>query len=208
MISNYEQLPNGVIHQIKVNNQIRDYNQEYVNQSYNVYGEKVTQMSYLRLGYLLGVINTKPKSLLDVGYGNGSFIEACQNTIEYCYGNDINSYPLPANAEFVTDITSHFYDVITFFDSLEHFIDIDIVGFLKCNYVMISVPCCHNFSDDWFLNWKHRRPDEHLWHFNEQSLTNFFTEHNYTLVSLSNIEDTIRKPIDDNTNILTAIFKK
>ena len=39
-------------------------------------------------------------------------------------------------------------------------------------------------SDDWFRSWKHRREDEHIFHFNDQSL------------------------IDDNKNILTGIFKK
>ena len=44
---------------------------------------------------------------------------------------------------------------------------LEFVKKLKCKYILISVPCCHYYSDDWFKNWKHRRPDEHIFHFNE-----------------------------------------
>ena len=58
------------------------------------------------------------------------------------------------------------------------------------------------------MNWKHRRPDEHLWHFDEDSLYNFMKRMGYTFISSSNIEDTIRKNKEGETNILTAVFKK
>ena len=63
-------------------------------------------------------------------------------------------------------------------------------------------------SDDWFRSWKHRREDEHIFHCNDQSLINFMTECDFELVDISNFEDTIRRPVDDNKNILTGIFKK
>ena len=72
----------------------------------------------------------------------------------------------------------------------------------------ISLPWCHNFSDEWFENWKHRRPDEHLWHFNQKSIEKFFNEMGFDMVVYSDIEDTIRKPSDEHPNILTCIFKK
>lgn len=59
-----------------------------------------------------------------------------------------------------------------------------------------------------FENWKHRRPDEHLWHFNLESLTKFMQEICYEKITHSNIEDVIRKPSSDYTNILSAVFKK
>jgi hypothetical protein len=60
------------------------------------------------------------------------------------------------------------------------------------------------------LNWYHRRPNEHLWHFNDKSLCNFFNELGYDNVYLGNFEDTIRKNnnIFPHENIISGIFKK
>jgi hypothetical protein len=165
-------------------------------------------MAYLRLGYLLGNLPSTPNSILDVGYGNGDFLKVCTDIIPECYGSDISGYPIPNKAHFIKDIYSKQFDVISFFDVLEHFEDINFVKDLNCNYIIISVPHCHFFSEEWFLNWKHRRPDEHLFHFNNKSLNNFFNEMGFDVVTQSHIEDTIRTPIDNNPNILTGIYKK
>ena len=58
------------------------------------------------------------------------------------------------------------------------------------------------------MNWKHRRPDEHLWHFNEKSIEKFFNEMGYDIVDYSNVEDMIRITKEEYPNILTCIFKK
>ena len=208
MIENYEILENGLIRQIKFVNKIQEYDVDYVNERYNQYGEKGPQMAGLRLGYLIGVLGFVPKSILDIGYGNGDFLKVCQQGIEKCYGNDISDYPVPDGVTFVENIFNKNYDIISMFDVLEHFEDINFVKDLDCSYVYVSLPWCHNFSDEWFLNWKHRRPDEHLWHFNDKSIKLFFDEMGFDLLNYSNIEDIIRKPTDENTNILTCIFKK
>jgi hypothetical protein len=205
MIKNYKKMENGVIKQLHIKDKI-DYNFDYVSNSYDRYGEKVNYISYLRLGYLLGSIGEIPNSILDVGYGNGSFLNSCKNIIPNCYGNDISNYDLPNDVEFVDNIFSNHYDVITFFDSLEHFYDIDFVENLKCNYILISVPWCHYYSDEWFEKWKHRRSDEHIYHFNDESLISFMMEKGFSKINTSHMEDTIRK--GDKKNILTGIFKK
>lgn len=206
MIDNYEILENGLIRQLNFVNKIQKYDLDYVDQRYNQYGEKGPQMAGLRLGYLIGVLGFVPNSILDIGYGNGDFLKMTQQGIT-SYGNDISGYPIPENSEFIQDIFEKHFDVVCMFDVLEHFEDISFVKNLKCNYVYISLPWCHNFSDEWFENWKHRRPDEHLWHFNEESINKFFKEMGYERVNFSNIEDLIRKSPDDNPNILTCIFK-
>lgn len=208
MIQNYKILDNGVIKQINIVNKIKEYNIDYVSERYNTYGEKGIQMSFLRLGYLLGVIGEDVTKILDVGYGNGDFLKACLNVIPQCYGNDISGYPIPDGCMFVEDILIENFDVVCFFDCLEHFEDINFVARLKAKYVYISLPWCHNYDDDWFKNWKHRRTDEHLWHFNDQSLINFMEDMGYKKISISNVEDVIRKSDDSNENILTGIFQK
>ena len=100
------------------------------------------------------------------------------------------------------------YEVITFFDSLEHMENIEFVKDLNVKYACISVPDCHYFSDEWFDTWKHRKPDEHLWHFNETSLKKFMDRMGYGVINTCNVEDVTRENGQDYTNILTGIFKK
>ena len=206
MLENYEKLQNGVIKQKNIN-PIK-YDKDYIDKSYNTYGDKTLKMSYLRLGYLLGSIGCIPESILDVGYGNGDFLLTCSEIIKNCYGNDVSNYQLPNNIKFVHNIQKEFFDVITFFDSLEHFNEIDFIKNLNCNYIFISLPWCHNYSDEWFKTWKHRRENEHIFHFNEESLINFMKENNYEVINITNFEDTVRKSLNTDKNILSGIFKK
>jgi len=205
--NNYNTLENGVIKQ--VNYKKISYNIDYSNK-YNHYGEKSNYLSYLRLGVLLGALNRTPESILDVGYGNGAFLKSAKNIINHCAGLDISGFPLPEDIHIETSLFHNHYDVICFFDSLEHFDNINIIDKLDCNYVFISVPWCHNYSPSWFMNWYHRRPNEHLWHFNDKSLIAFFQENGYEKIYMSNYEDTIRKNVscEGHPNILSALFKK
>ncbi len=207
MLKNYEKDRNGVIKQINCKPYIYDINYTVVR--YDDKKVPVDNMSYLRLGYLLANLGKIPDSLIDVGYGNGKFLEKASKIIKKCYGYDIPpQYPLDG-IPVVENIYDLEYDVVCFFDSLEHFEDIYEIKKLKANYIYISVPWCHYLSDDWFQDWRHRREDEHLWHFDLESLKSFMAEMNYEYICHANIEDAIRKPYDPNLeNILTAIFRK
>jgi SAM-dependent methyltransferase len=209
MIENYRITQDGVIEQI--NKQPFAYGSDY-SAAYNKLGEKINYMSYLRLGYIAGALSSQGynniQSILDVGYGNGSFLAAASKFIPNCFGTDISeSYPLPVNCKFVNNFDGY-YDVITFFDALEHFNDIEFVKNLNCKYVCITVPQCHNNSDEWFESWKNRKPNEHIWHFNSASLTTFMKRMGYTCISMCNIEDAIRDTLNNQTNILTGVFAK
>lgn len=205
MLDNYEQNQDGIIYQI--NKSHFDYTR-----GYNNYLNEIKDLSkcnsYLRLGYVIGTLGYVPESILDVGYGIGDFLESCELLIKSRYGHDISGYPIPSGCTFVENIFEDHYDVITFFDSLEHMENIEFVKDLKCNYICISVPDCHYFSDEWFKNWKHRKPNEHLWHFNTTSLQTFMNRMGYSCINTCNIEDSIRKNNQEYSNILTGIFKK
>lgn len=205
MIENYFKLKNGVIKQKDVTK--FEYDVNYVENSYNTYGELGMRMSYLRYGFMIGSLGFIPKKILDVGYGNGDFLSVCKNTIDTCYGYDVSGYKIPNGCLFTESLDVE-VDVITFFDSLEHFDDISFVKDLKTKYLLISVPWCHNLSDEWLLNWKHLRPNEHIYHFSEISLKNFMDENNFELINFVNLEDIIRQNKSTEKNILTAIFKK
>ncbi len=206
MLKQYEKLPSGVVKQRRVKSfksGMIDYKTRY-----DELGNLVVNMSHLRLGYILGVIN-RPNSILDVGYGNGSFLSVASGVIPKCYGYDMNNAPLPDNIHKVNSMTNSYYDLITFYDSLEHFTDIDFISKLKCSFITITVPECHfPENTEWFINWKHRRPDEHIFHFSRKALLKFMAEMGYMCIAIGNVEDTIRGSLNGETNILTGIFKK
>ena len=79
---------------------------------------------------------------------------------------------------------------------------------LNCKYIFISLPWCHYFNDEWFNKWYHRRENEHLYHFNDKALINFFKENGYDNIYISNFEDNIRKNNENYPNILSGIFVK
>lgn len=206
MIKNYERDKNGVIFQIEKDINAIKYDHNYIEKGYK--NAPNDEMSYLRLGFLVGAIGKTPRSLLDVGYGNGSFLKVASKLIDNVYGYDCPpAYPIK-DIPIVDSIHGNYYDVICFFDSLEHFHDINEIKSIKAEYVYISLPWCHYLSDEWFYQWKHRKENEHLWHFNIESLTKFMSSFGYTKVCHANIEDTIRKCPQNNPNILSAIFKK
>jgi hypothetical protein len=206
MLPNYIVLENGVIKQDEVNK--ITYNYAYSN-VYNQYSKSL-EFAHLRLGVLLGVLGKSPTSILDVGYGNGDFLKIASTAIKNCYGCDISDYPIPDNCTKVDLFDDHYYDVITFFDSLEHFDDIAFLHRLQCEHIFISVPWCHHFSNKWFEKWYHRKPNEHLWHFNKKALVDFFDEQGFEMIYSSHFEDIIRinKEAKYYPNILSCIFRK
>jgi hypothetical protein len=205
----YTVLPNGVIQQVVRDPTEVTYDFNYSNK-YNSYGEKGKYLSYLRYGVMIGVLQHTPRSIVDVGYGNGDFLSVCTNTIPNVFGCDLSDYPVPDGCKKIAFADISNVDVTCFFDSLEHFTDITVVKDLRTQYVFISVPWCHNLSTEWFMNWYHRRENEHLYHFNDTSLKQFFDECGYDCMYIGCFEDSIRKnsTLQGLPNILSAMFKK
>ena len=138
MLENYAKLADGRIKQIDI--LPFEYGLDYSNKyNQSPYKENSQFMSYLRYGYLIGSIGKIPDSLLDVGYGNNGFLSVASNQIKNCYGFDISDYPVPENCKKVNSMFNAFYEVITFFDSIEHFNDISFVDKLNCKYICISL---------------------------------------------------------------------
>lgn len=203
MLENYKQLQNGVITQI-----VREpfsYDYTYSN-NYNALGELGPRMGYLRLGHLIGSLGFIPQSIMDIGYGNGDFLRACDGVIPKRYASDVSPYPAPQDCVFIQDPYTIDVDVITMYDVLEHFEDIYSAANFKTKYLVVSMPECHYFDDKWFENWKHRKPNEHLWHFNKTSLVNFMQEIGFDLINITNVEDAIRKNNQSYSNIVTGVF--
>lgn len=211
MIPNYQLTEENIIKQIDRKPFI--YNYKYSN-NYNSkeYQKESTILNSLRLGLVVLANDGKyPESVLDVGYGNGDFLQLAKRKIDECSGYDVSDYPVPKGCWKVFNMFDKYHEVITFWDSLEHFEDIYFVKNLRCKIVCISLPWCHwqsNLDDEWFENWKHRKPDEHLWHFNPASMKKFMTSQGYELIVECDIEDLVRKGVDGKPNIYSSAWRK
>jgi hypothetical protein len=190
------------------------YDKSYIETRYDAY-PTTRAMSHLRLGLVLHLINNDDYiSVCDFGCGNGSFLsafadfKACNGGF-MAYGIEIADYPLPVPIERVDDPVP--CDLFTCFDSLEHVENPrELLAKVQSPYICISLPWCHErtLGFEWFMQWKHRRPGEHLWHFDHISLPALLSEFGYKLIYCGNPEDEIRKGDGKLPNILTCLFQK
>lgn len=211
MIDNYSVDSFGVIHQVEF--QPIQYDQDYISY-YEDLSDRTIKLGYQRLGWILGMLDRIPKSVLEIGYGTGTFIEAAKITgVEKCVGCDIADYPLPDGVEFMDweKSLNLDWDVVAMFDVLEHIPDLGFLGELKTNYLAVAVPFCRwrELGDDWFRDWRMLLPNEHLHHFDKESLVGLLGHYGFECLTLNTFEDGIRlRPGETGPNILSGMFKK
>lgn len=211
MLDNYRIDSFGVIHQIESEPMV--YDREYLTY-YEDLSDRTIKLGYQRLGWLLGKLGRIPESVLEIGYGTGTFIEAALITgVKRCVGCDIARYPLPEGVSYMTweQSLSESWDVVAMFDVLEHIPDLTFLERLETEYLALAVPYCRwsELGDDWFRDWRMRLPDEHLHHFDRESLCAFLAHHNYRCIELNTFEDGIRlRPGESGPNILSGLFRK
>ena len=207
MIENYEMINNGHWHQIKTVGEMMKYDDNYM-QYYTKMDNSMSRLRYELIIQHIGIF----RSILDIGYGDANFLQYCFNRDKICYGNDISNYSLPRGIDFVENAGDKEVDVVTFFDSLEHRPEADLVSFLntlKTKYIVVSLPWMHqSLGPEWFKTWKHRKENEHYHHFDYIGLINLLNEANFDLIHVGNEEDVIRKPVNHLPNILTVIARK
>lgn len=201
------------------------YDAQYVADRYDRY-ETTDQMSRLRYHILTSVLyqqetlptgsNFSSGKLLDVGYGNGSFIRECQRHGWTVEGADVNPTPYKGVKRVPLPTSpldrSEQYKVITFFDCLEHFEELAGVRRVAYNtdYLLLSFP----YYPDWFAEtpekYKHYRPGEHHHWFTPRSLEMIFSVDGQKaeVVYCGTPEDSIRGKLSDGSdNILTCALK-
>jgi hypothetical protein len=162
----------------------------------------------MRYGFVCSAHGRPMTSIMDVGYGNGAFINFVKQQIRWVYGHDVTGVPLDG-AYVMPEIVKA--DVITMWDVLEHFPNVDFVKDLPCETLVISLPYCHFITEgkEWFDNqYPHRKPDEHIRHFNAISLTALMSSYGWKTVALSSHEDIVRKSKHGQQNILSMAFKR
>jgi hypothetical protein len=201
------------------------YDEQYVAERYDRY-PTTERMSRLRLDLLDHVLfvqealpERKPRAelgrLLDVGYGNGSFIHGALRYGWDAYGNDVNptEYPGVRRVGLPTQerTPGPRYRVITFFDALEHFESLDEVRRVVYNtdWIVVSVPV----PPPGFLGhpetWKHWRPGEHHWYFHHPfSLEHVFRQpgREARVRYIGHPEDVIRQKLPDGQDNVMTVF--
>lgn len=176
------------------------------------YHEKSLALSCLRLGWVTGLFQSAvtlfPGRLLDVGYGDGSFMREAKKLMPVVHGKDVSPVPVPDRCLRVDDF-SEMYDIVTFWDSLEHHADLSFVSSIDARMVAVSLPWCHELGTPWFDNWKHRKPNEHVHHFSHDALLRFMAASGWRrILAVDNHEDIIRIPSDGKSNILSMAFMR
>lgn len=162
----------------------------------------------LRIGFMIASHGRMPRSVCDVGYGNGAFLKALKPLPLVRFGKDVTGKEIDG-----IKIFDDYYEaeVYTFHDALEHIDDLTFLSTLPAKTVIISLPWCHYMTEGqaWFDNkYKHRKPDEHLHHFNDISLNYFMQDKGYKMAAVSNHEDIVRRSEHGLKNILTMAFKR
>jgi SAM-dependent methyltransferase len=211
MIENYTIDAFGVIHQIDFTP--ITYDRKYLSY-YEAKSDRTIKLGYQRLGWLLGLLQHMPRSVLEIGYGTGTFIEAAQTTgVPRCAGCDVSPFPLPAGVPFLDWglALDEKWEVVAMFDVLEHVPDLTFLGRLQTDYLALAVPYCRwrELGDAWFRDWRMLLPNEHLHHFDPQSLEALLGHYGFAPVTLNTFEDGIRlRPSETGPNILSGLFRK
>lgn len=214
MLDNYRVDEFGVIHQVEFTP--ITYDKKYISY-YEDLSDRTIKLGYQRMGWILGLLGRLPGSVLEIGYGTGTFIEAAQITgVKDCAGYDIAKYPLPDRVRFVEweQVLEADWDLVAMFDVLEHIPDLSFLGRLKTKHLALAVPYCRyrelgDAVDNWFRNWRMRLPDEHLHHFDRESLVALLGHHGFDCITLNTFEDGIRlRPGETGPNILCGFFRK
>lgn len=169
------------------------------------HGEVGKRMAKIRAAFVGTTV-----SVCDIGFGAGDFLrEMVAQNYPVCFGYDVAP---PVQIDRVTmlgsldQINAH---TITMFDSLEHMPSLEWLSTVKAGHLVVTVPWCHAkvAGDAWFEAWKHRKPDEHLWHFDLDSLIHTMRKYGWTYYKHGSPEDEIRGKLPcGRDNTLTAAF--
>ena len=175
-----------------------NYGLEYYEKMLREYSAKAQVICRKRWHFLQDAVYIPEKltngvKVLDYGCGVGWF-RAWRPHWAEVWTYDIAKYPQ-------TGIALQKYDVVCFWDVLEHIPDFKTIepALALSNHVALSIP----MAKDGLLDWKHFKPGEHLHYFTEESLVALF--HEYGFIPKFTGMTTECPPRED---ILTALFKR
>jgi hypothetical protein len=168
------------------------------------YFARYQAMKYTEIGLKLNVarINLVNKytqaDVLDIGIGNGAFVESRENTC----GHDIN----PHAVEWLVNNKRYRHPFrgassLTFWDSLEHIHNPTLIMQGAREYVFVSCPIYKSL--DHLLTSKHYRKDEHCHYWTHQGLLTFMDYFGFECVEHNSMESDLGRE-----DIGTYVFKR
>ena len=159
------------------------YDLDYYENMLREYSKTAEEISSVRWDWIK---ETNPKVVLDYGSGVSWFRAWRPKGVEV-YSYDIAKYPQ-------TGIKLITYDVICFWDVLEHIRDFDeIEPVLRLSRnVALSLPLV---KEENLAAWKHFKPGEHLHYFTEKTLNALFEKYGFMQVRIGQPECPPRKDI-------------
>lgn len=171
----------------------------------------VREMSEVRWQFIQSHLRLPPGSrVLDVGYGNGAFLKRAREAGMTIHGIDVHTedFGIPT-VDFDTDLT---FDLVCFFDSIEHFPVFEPIFQLAARHVIVSIP---NTPATILSNpraWRHYKPGEHLHYFSRKSLDLLMRQWGLTKVTDGYPEDQLRGKLmmghAMTDNIYSAIYAR
>lgn len=123
-------------------------------------------------------------SLLDVGIGDGAFLRALESDPWIRrFGADVN----PAGISYLEEhgqlgSLEETYDVVTFWDSLEHIRDPRWALRAAAKVAIVSIPIFNDVAH--VLASRHYRPDEHYWYFTRAGFCAFADREGFDVVDV------------------------
>lgn len=209
MLENYHQDEFGVIHQTNWTPKI--YDKQYLTY-YEGLRDRTIKLGYQRIGWVLGLLHRIPENVFEIGYGTGTFLEAASLAgVAETYGYDVARYPLPEGSEFIEweQALGRSWDLTVLFDVLEHIPDLSFLSRLQTKSLAVAVPYCRwqEFGDEWFDGWRMRLRDEHVHHFDRDSLCKLLQHYGYRPLDLNFFEDGLRlRDGETGPNVLSGFF--
>lgn len=184
-----------------------DYSSRYFDYYKKLENNDRLLIDYIRLDLIHSNISkediTKNNTILDIGYGIGSFIRSAEKQGFDCYGYDVHHIENGIKRIDNLNNVGIKFNIVTAFDSIEHmmFEEIKSLFNLKPRYFIFSTPFAPDNIED-MINWKHFKPNEHLSYFNENNFKMLLENNGYKVIYYDFPEDNVRK---GNFNIQTII---
>lgn len=145
------------------------------------------QMANLRISWVRS-LGCNFNVAIDIGVGSGVMVKELK---KICETDGYDVCPSENTNVSLKEATSKNYDIAFFCDVVEHFPDIRHIFDFKFNTAYFSFPWT---PDKIPPNYRHGKPDEHIYHLNPNSFKKLCSLYNYKVIAISNFEDTIRKP--------------
>lgn len=170
------------------------------------------EMSATRAGIVLQTINLQISAkIIDIGYANGAFLKVMKRLGFEVFGMDLHGQDMG-----IKEVGFDYpvvYDLVSFFDALEHFEDISLPQQLQTRNAIVSLPLPPSFFPAYPEKWKHYKPGEHLHYFSPESLDEYMKRWGLTKrITSGHPEDAVRGRlfVDKNKypNIYTAIYSR